>query len=85
MPRASDRVDGTALRRLVVERCGFDPGELAPEVRLADRGFVGFDLLHVIATVEDAYQVDFPADLITALETVDDLLHYIEVKASQRG
>jgi acyl carrier protein len=85
LDHTADRVDGPTLRRLVVERGGVDPGELAPASRLADLGFVGFDLLLLIAVVEDAYQVDFPADLVTALETVDDLLHYIQVKASQRG
>jgi acyl carrier protein len=78
------RLDGGGLRALVVEHCGFDPGELGTHARLADLGLVGIHRLSLLTAVEDGFGVTFPADLLTALETVDDLVHHTNLKLEQQ-
>lgn len=81
---AGHPLDPAGLRGLVVEHCGFDPGALAPASRLDDVGIHGFGRLSLVAAIESVHGVEFPADLLTALETVDDLVHYTNLKAGQR-
>jgi acyl carrier protein len=73
------------LRRMVREHAGFDPGVLSPATRLDDAGIVGLARLSLVAALERTYQVDLPADLVTALETVDDLRYFVAVKLDQRS
>jgi acyl carrier protein len=80
---AGARLDPVGLRALVVEHCGFDPGDLDDDARLADVGLVGVHRLSLLTVIEDAFDVEFPADLMTALDTVDDLLHYTNLKLEQ--
>ena len=74
----------TSLRTVVREVCAFDPGPLAPSARLCDLGLVGLGLLDCITAIEERYDIEFPADLLSAMETVDDLLYYTNTKLSQR-
>lgn len=67
---------------LEVGGCSLHSIELSD--RLADVGVVGVDLLACIALLEDRFAIEFPADLLSAIETVDDLVYYTAVKASQR-
>lgn len=76
-------LDAVGLRRVVVEHCGFDPGEFALRARLDALGLDGFSRLSLVAALEAAHGIEFPADLITALETVDDLIHYTNIKVGQ--
>lgn len=78
-------LDPAGLRRVVREQCGFDPGPLAPQTPLAQAGLVGLARLRVIWWLESTWGIEFPADLVTAVETVDDLCHYAAVKLDQAG
>lgn len=78
-------IDTGALRRIVAESCGFDPGELRPESRLDEVGLLGFARLQVVSRLEAALRIELPADLVTAIDTVDDLCHFVSVKVDQRG
>jgi acyl carrier protein len=70
------------LRSLAIAHCDRDPGELTDGTRLTDAGLTGVDLLRLVAAIEDRFAIDFPADLLTVVATVGDLLHFTEVKAS---
>lgn len=72
-----------SLRGLVVDCCGFDPGAIEASHRLDDIDLSGIVRLPLIARLEDAYGIRFPADLLTAIETVDDLLYYANTKVAQ--
>lgn len=74
-----------ALRSLVAAACGADPGALTPGTRLDDVDRDGLGRLMLVAAIESAFAIDFPADLLTALETVDDLLYFTNVKVAHRG
>lgn len=79
-----DGVDVAEVREVVLATCTIDPGPLAPTDRLADVGLSGLDLLACVAALEDRFGVEFPADLVSAMETVDDLVYFTAIKRSQR-
>ena len=88
MDEAEDLPDGAmdvpALLRLLRTEGGPPvAGPVQPQARLVDIGLDGLDLLVCIGLIEARYGIEFPADLLPALETVDDLLHYTAVKRSQ--
>jgi hypothetical protein len=72
------------LRAVVHLACGADPGPLARTERLTDVGLVGLDLLSAVTAIEDRFDITLPADLLPALETVDDLLHFAAVARGHR-
>lgn len=76
--------DPTSMRAIVREACGFDPGPLAPAVRLDDVGLHGFDLCLCISFLEDRFGIEFPADLLASMETVDDLVYFTTTKIGHR-
>jgi len=84
MPRGVAGLSCHLLRLLTIEHCGFDPGEIAHDTRLADVRLVGLNLMTLVAVLEDLYGVDFPTDLVGALETADDLTYFTGVKVDQR-
>jgi hypothetical protein len=71
------------LRDLVRNACGFDPGQVRADSYLDDitRGRLGGWL--TICAIEARFGIEFPADLVSSMETVDDLLYYTEIKVSQ--
>jgi len=77
-------LDAGRLRQLAIEHCDQDPGELDPADRLDAVGITGFDLLRLVAAIEDLYAVEFPTDLVTTFETVEDLTYFTTVKAASR-
>lgn len=78
-------VDPDGLRKIITACCGFDPGVLGPETVLEDIGITGLARLWLISWFEASCGIDFPADLVGALETVDDLCHLVSLKLEQRG
>jgi acyl carrier protein len=78
-----DEMDTATLSALIQEACGVRVSRLRPELKLSEIGLVGLDLLACIGLIESRYGIEFPADLLSALETVDDLVHYTAVKRSQ--
>jgi acyl carrier protein len=78
---AEPSLDAPRLRELAIEHCDHDPGPLDPADRLDAVGLTGFDLLRLVAAIEDVYAVEFPADLVTTFETVEDLTYFTTTKA----
>lgn len=72
------------LRDLVVDCRGSDPGRCDDGTRLDDIELTDLTLLCVVATLEAQHRIEFPADLVSALETVGDLVHFTNVKIDQR-
>jgi acyl carrier protein len=73
------------LRDLLDEVCGADPGPLRGHERLDEHlGLSAFERLQLVTSIEHRYGIEFPADLITAMETVEDVTHYTAVKLAQK-
>jgi acyl carrier protein len=79
-----DELTPELLRELVQEHCDFDPGPLEERSSLAGAGITGIHRLWVLAALEDRYRIEFPADLLSAIESVDDLTYYTRIKVEQR-
>lgn len=83
-PSAADPPDPPELREQVRRHCGFDPGPLTAEARLDDLGLAGLARLRLVAGLEASYRIDLPADLVSALDTVDELLGFVGIKIDQQ-
>ena len=84
MTAATPEPPGTPwLRDLVRRYGGFDPGPVRPDMPLSELDRGGLGRYALICALEDRFAIEFPADLIDALETVDDLLHFTAVKIDQ--
>jgi acyl carrier protein len=81
---AASPPDLPSVRDQVRRHCGFDPGLLRAESRLDEVGLAGVALLRLVAGLEDTYGVEFPPDLVTAVDTVDELAWFLGVKIGQR-
>jgi hypothetical protein len=71
------------LRRLISQVTGRDPGPLSDDTILGELLVAGPARYELIAVIENDYDIEFPADLLTVLETVGDLAAFTNVKASQ--
>ena len=81
----SQSFDSDVLLDLVTEHCDPRTPAVEPASRLDDLGVVGLARLRLITTLEERYRVSFPADLVAAIETVEDVVYYTAVKVSQRA
>jgi acyl carrier protein len=80
---ATSPPDLPTVREQVRRNCGFDPGPLDPRARLDELGLSGVALLRLVAGLEETYGVEFPSDLVTAVDTIDELVWFLGVKISQ--
>jgi acyl carrier protein len=71
------------VRALLTEIQGRDPGPIAPETSLAQLGVIGLVRLQLVAALEERFGIQFPGELIGAIETVESLAHYTTIKVSQ--
>jgi acyl carrier protein len=79
-----DELNCVVLRDLIQESSGSDPSTVTPDLSLTELGVGGLGLYALIVAIEQRFGIDFPADLVGSLDTVDDLLHFTAVKISQR-
>jgi acyl carrier protein len=77
--------DVTTLREQIRRHCGFDPGVISAEASLDQLRVTGLARLRLVVGLETTYQVELPADLISAIDTVDELLWFVGVKLEQRA
>jgi acyl carrier protein len=80
---ATSPPDLPTVREQVRRHCGFDPGPLDAAARLDELGLAGVALLRLVAGLEETYRVEFPSDLMTAVDTIDELVWFLGVKISQ--
>jgi acyl carrier protein len=66
-----------ALRRLIAKQAHLDPSAVMPESVLSELGVTSLDLVEIIMTIEDEYDVTIPVDAVEAwnnYKTVADLV-----------
>jgi acyl carrier protein len=66
-----------ALRRLIAKQAHLDPSAVMPESVLSELGVTSLDLVEIIMTIEDEYDVTIPVDAVEAwnnYKTVADLI-----------
>ncbi len=67
------------LRNIICAQLELQPGQVTMESSMADElGADSLDLVDVIMSVEDVFDVEIPDEEVEKLRCVGDLVHYIE-------
>ncbi len=67
------------LRSIICEQLELQPSQITMESSMADElGADSLDLVDIIMSIEDEFDVDIPDEEVEKLRCVGDLVHYIE-------
>lgn len=67
------------MKDILVEQLECDPGDITMESLLVDDlGADSLDAIDIVMSVEDTFKVEVPDEIIEKIETVGDIVNYIE-------
>ncbi len=67
------------LRRVIAKQAHLDPSVITPESVLSDLGVTSLDLVEIIMTIEDEYDVTIPVDAVEAWNSYKTVANLIEL------
>jgi acyl carrier protein len=67
------------LRRVIAKQAHLDPSVIAPESVLSELGVTSLDLVEIIMTIEDEYDVTIPVDAVEAWNSYKTVANLIEL------
>ena len=70
------------LRRVIAKQAHLDPSVITPESVLSELGVTSLDLVEIIMTIEDEYDVTIPVDAVEAWNTYKTVANLIELGRS---
>ena len=70
------------LRRVIAKQAHLDPSVVTPESVLSDLGVTSLDLVEIIMTIEDEYDVTIPVDAVEASNSYKTVANLIELGRS---
>ena len=66
------------VRTLVADQLGVDLTEITPEASiLDDLGADSLDVVELVMSLEDAFDIEVPDDEVEGMRTVDDIQQYV--------
>lgn len=66
------------MRKMIAEQLNCDKNEITPETSFKDDlGADSLDLFELVMALEDEYNMEIPAEELTELETVGDVIEYL--------
>ena len=69
------------IQQLLSEQFGFDESSITEETDFKDDlGADSLDLYELVMALEDEYSVEIPADDLTDINTVGDIMNYLREK-----
>ena len=69
----------TCINNSLVEQLECDPEDITMESLLVDDlGADSLDAIDIVMSVEDTFKVEVPDEIIEKIETVGDIVNYIE-------
>jgi len=72
------------IRTVIAEQLGISEEQITPETSLLnDIGADSLDIFQIISDLEDEFGVEFSADVVENMRTVDDAVEYIKTNASK--
>ena len=80
-----------ALRGMIAKQAHLDPSAITPGAVLSELGVTSLDLVEIIMTIEDEYDVTIPGDAVeawTSYKTVANLIelgHSLGLKGRRSG
>ena len=71
--------DRDKMKDILVEQLECDPEDITMESLLVDDlGADSLDAIDIVMSVEDTFKVEVPDEIIEKIETVGDIVNYIE-------
>ena len=67
------------LRRMIAKQSHLDPSVITPESVLSELGVTSLDLVEIIMTIEDEYDVTIPIDAAEASNNYKTVANLIEL------
>jgi acyl carrier protein len=67
------------LRRVIAKQGHLDPSVITPESVLSELGVTSLDLVEIIMTIEDEYDVTIPVDAVEAWNSYKTVANLIEL------
>lgn len=70
------------LKNIIVEQLGVEEDEVTLEANIQDDlGADSLDVVDLITTIEDEFEVSIPDEAVEEIKTVSDIVTYIEKNA----
>ncbi|HBB18896.1 MAG TPA: acyl carrier protein [Ruminococcus sp.] len=70
------------IRDIIVDQLGVDEDEVTTEANIQDDlGADSLDVVDLIQTIEDEYDLSIPDEAVEEIKTVGDIVNYIEKNA----
>lgn len=70
------------LKGIISEQLGVDEGEVTAEANIQDDlGADSLDIVDLITTIEDEFDLSIPDEAVEEIKTVGDIANYIEKNA----
>ncbi|MGN1421458.1 MAG: acyl carrier protein [Eubacterium sp.] len=67
------------LKSILSEQLDIDEGSITPDSLLVeDLGADSLDAIDIVMSVEDEFKIEVPDEIIEKIETVGDILNYVE-------
>ena len=67
------------LKEIIVEQLGVDEDAVTPEANIQeDLGADSLDIVDLIQTIEDEYDLSIHDEAVEEIKTVNDIVNYIE-------
>ena len=67
------------IRKIIAEQLGIDEADITEETRIADDlGADSLDIVEMLMSIESECGVAVPDDVVPSLETVGDVVKYVE-------
>ena len=67
------------IKELIVDQLGVDEDAVTAEANIQDDlGADSLDIVDLIQTIEDEYDLSIPDDAVEEIKTVNDIVNYIE-------
>jgi acyl carrier protein len=70
------------LRRMIAKQVHLDPSEVKSESVLSELGVTSLDLVEIIMTIEDEYDVTIPVDAVEAWNNYKTVTNLIDLGRS---
>ena len=67
------------LRRVIAKQAHLDPSVIKPESALSELGVTSLDLVEIIMTIEDEYDVTIPVDAVAAWNSYKTVANLVEL------
>lgn len=72
------------LKGIIAEQLGVDEGEVTTEANIQDDlGADSLDVVDLITTIEDEFDLSIPDEAVEEIKTVGDIVNYIEKNAEE--